>query len=186
MRKRSCYIHRLAALSVLTAMSLIVFLLESLLPPLFIPGAKPGLANLFSLFALILWSPAEAFTLLIARTLLGGMIVGNLSSLLYSLGAGVCSLAISSLLIYLVFPRVSLVCVSVCAAVAHNLVQNLIFAAVSATPEAMGYLPYLALIGVLSGLIVGLVAYWAIKAIPQSTYEKTLSPARNAHTRAEG
>lgn len=176
MRRRFYYLHRLAALGVLTAMSLIVYMLESLLPPLFIPGAKLGLANLFSVFALILWTPAEGFVLLLARTILGGLLVGNLSTLLYSLGAGVVSLCVTALLLYCVHPRISLVCVSIVGAVVHNIAQNLIFVLLSATPEAMGYLPYLALIGVVSGLIVGLIEVWLVKALPASAYEKTLAP----------
>ena len=35
----------IATLSVLVAMSLITFILENLLPPLFLPGAKLGLSN---------------------------------------------------------------------------------------------------------------------------------------------
>ena len=49
---------KLAILSVLTTLGLLSFLLENLLPPLFVPGAKPGLSNLFTLLALVWFSPA--------------------------------------------------------------------------------------------------------------------------------
>ena len=46
--------RRIATLAVLTAMGLIMFMVESLFPPLFLPGAKMGLSNIFSLLTLFL------------------------------------------------------------------------------------------------------------------------------------
>ena len=61
---------RLAVLGVLAALSLAVHTLESVFPPLFgIPGAKLGLANLFSMLALVLYGPLDAALILLARTL---------------------------------------------------------------------------------------------------------------------
>ena len=39
--------------AVFAALSLIAFMIESLFPPLFVPGAKMGLGNIFSMLALI-------------------------------------------------------------------------------------------------------------------------------------
>jgi uncharacterized membrane protein len=40
--------------AILSALALITFLIESLFPPLFIPGARLGLANLFILIAIVI------------------------------------------------------------------------------------------------------------------------------------
>lgn len=51
---------KIAVLALFSALGLIAFIIENQFPPLFVPGAKMGLANIFSLSALILYGPAEA------------------------------------------------------------------------------------------------------------------------------
>ncbi len=161
---------KLAALGVLTALSLITFLIENLFPPLIIPGAKLGLANAFSFTALIMFSPVEAFIIVVARTLLGAIFAGNLSAVMYSFTGGVVSMAASSLLLYCVHPKISVICVSVIAAVAHNVTQNLIFVAVYSTTVAYSYMPYLILLGVLSGAFIGAAVTVLVKRVPTSVF----------------
>lgn len=162
--------RRIATLSVLTAMGLIMFMIESLFPPLFLPGAKMGLSNIFSLLALFILGPAEAIILVVVRTVLGSIFMGNMSTLLYSFTAGLVSVVISSLLVTFVYPRVSVIAVSVVAAVMHNLAQNLVFCLVSDTPEMFGYMPYLALLGVVAGLIVGFAVWFILRTVPPRVF----------------
>ncbi|MCM1546462.1 MAG: Gx transporter family protein [Clostridiales bacterium] len=161
---------KLAAIGVLTALSLITFLIENLFPPLIIPGAKLGLANAFSFIALIMYSPVEAFIIVAARTLLGAMFAGNISAVIYSFTGGVVSMAASSLFIYCVHPSISVICASVIAAVLHNVTQNVVFVAVYSAPVAFSYLPYLILLGVLSGAFIGAAVTVLIKRIPTSAF----------------
>lgn len=163
---------KIAVLALFTALGLIVFIIENQFPPLFVPGAKMGLANIFSLAALILYGPAEAFTVLVVRTVLGSLFAGNISMLMYSLSGGAVSLAVSSLLMYLVYPRVSVMAVSVGAAVIHNIVQYAVYVLVSSTPGFFAFLPYAALIGVLSGGIVGAVVMLIFKKVPSGVFIK--------------
>ena len=74
---------KIAVLAMLTGLSLIAFIIESLLPPMLIPGAKPGIANVFSFAALIMYSPIEAFIVVALRMGLGAVYAGNVSALLY-------------------------------------------------------------------------------------------------------
>lgn len=157
---------KIAVLSILTGLSLIMFIIENLLPPLFIPGAKLGLANIFSFAALILYSPVEAFLVLTARTVLGAVFAGNLSALLYSFTGGAVSMAVSSVLIYTVYPKISVMAVSVAAAVLHNITQNIIFVLLTGSNLLFGYMPYLALIGIFSGGVVGGITLVIFKGIP--------------------
>lgn len=165
---------KIAVLAVFTALSLITFIIENQFPPLFIPGAKAGLANVFSFAALILYSPWEAFVIVALRTVLGAVYAGNLSAVMYSFTGGVVSMAVSSALMYAVYPRISLPAVSVAAAVAHNVTQNIVFVIISGTALMLGYMPYLMLIGVLSGGIVGGAIMLIFKKVPQSVFEKAL------------
>ena len=69
---------RIATLSVLCAMGLIMFMVESLFPPLFLPGAKMGLSNIFSLLTLYLLGPVDALIVVVGRTVLGSMFGGGM------------------------------------------------------------------------------------------------------------
>ena len=70
------------------------------------------------------------------------------------------------------FPKTSLTAISVTAATLHNIVQNLVFCLVTETPEALIYLPYLALTGAVAGVIVGLAAYLTVKALPKNYFAR--------------
>lgn len=166
--------RRIATLAVLTAMGLIMFMVESLFPPLFLPGAKMGLSNIFSLLALFLFGPVEAFIVVIVRTVLGSLIVGNMSTLMYSLTAGVVSVLASAVLVQFVYPKISIIAVSVVGAMLHNLTQNVVFCLVSNTPEMFMYMPYLALLGVLAGVIVGAAVWFMLRMIPTRTFATLL------------
>ena len=161
---------RLATLAVLTAMSLIMFMVESLFPPLFLPGAKMGLSNIFSLLALIVLGPTEAVILVVVRTTLGSVFTGNISTLMYSMTAGLVSVVVSTVLVEFVYPKVSIVAISVVAAVMHNVTQNVVFCLVSNTPQMFSYMPWLALIGVLAGVIVGFAVWFILRTVPTRVY----------------
>lgn len=163
---------KLAVLGVLTSLSLIAFLIENLFPPLFIPGAKIGLANAFSFIALVMFSPIEAFIVVGVRTVLGAIFAGNLSAVMYSFTGGVLSMAVGSIFLYCIHPKISLTCVSVISAVVHNITQNCVFVLVSSTPQAFSYAPYLILIGIFSGAFIGLAVTMTIKRIPMKFFNR--------------
>lgn len=165
---------KLAVLGVLTALSLITFLIENLFPPILIPGAKLGLANAFSFTALIMFSPVEAFIVVALRTVLGAIFAGNLSAVMYSFTGGITSMAVGSLLMYLAHPKISVVAVSVSSAVTHNLTQNLVFALITSSPLVFSYSPYLILLGILSGAFIGATVQLTVKRVPLAVFEKFL------------
>ena len=163
---------KIAVLALFTALGLIVFIIENQFPPLIVPGAKMGLANIFSLSALILYGPMEGFIVVAVRTILGSLFAGNISMIMYSFTGGMVSLAVSAALMYLVYPRISVMAVSIAAAVVHNIVQTTVFVLISNTPEIYFHLPFLALIGILSGAIVGAVVSIIFKKIPESVFAR--------------
>ncbi len=164
---------KIAVLAIFITLSLITFIIENQFPPLFVPGARMGLANIFSFTALIMFSPVEAFIVVAVRTGLGAIYAGNVSALLYSFTGGVVSMAISSVLMYTVYPRVSVMAVSVLGAVAHNVTQNIVFVLLTDT-STLTLIPYFILAGILSGAIVGAVTLLLFKKIPMSVFEKTI------------
>ena len=163
---------KIATLAILTALSLITFIIENQFPPLFFPGARMGLANIFSFAALIMFSPAEAFVIVAIRTGLGAVFAGNLSAVMYSFTGGVVSMAVSSVLMYTLYPRISVMAVSIPAA--DNITQICVFALVTNTANMFVNIPYYVLLGVVSGAIVGGVIMLVFKKIPASVFEKAV------------
>lgn len=147
---------RIARCGALTAAALAIFVLEAQIPPLVpVPGVKLGLANLVTLFALATLSGREALLILLARILLGGFLVGNPASLLYSLAGGLGCLGLEWILLRL-GGRGCIWGVSAAGAAAHNLLQLAMAALVTRTAAVFWYLPPLILAGLLTGLFTGL------------------------------
>lgn len=174
MKRSSFTAKKIATLAVFTTLSLITFIIENQFPPMFIPGARMGLANIFSFAALIMYSPVEAFLIVAIRCGLGAVYAGNVSALLYSFTGGVVSMAVSSVLMYTLYPRISVTAVSVTAAVCHNVTQNVVFVLMSGTVNMFVNLPYLVLLGIASGAIVGGVVMLVFKKVPKSVFLKAL------------
>lgn len=164
-------VKRITRCALFTAAALLMFMIESLFPPLmaFAPGAKLGLSNAVTLIALILLGASDAFLILIARCLLGALFTANAFSVVYSLPAGLVSLVLQTVLYKLLFPKISLMSISFAGAVAHNTVQ-LIIASLIAGVNMLPLLPLMLAAGTAAGLIVGLIAYFTVKLLPQSVY----------------
>ena len=167
--------RKIAMLGILSGLGLAAFMLESLIPMPFLPGAKLGFANIFSMLALLLYGLPEALLVVTARTFLGSLFAGNLSMLLYSLTAGLVSACLSRLLLA-ALPRVSLLCVSVAAAVVHNLVQLLVYCTLTGTALLFVYSPYLCLTGAGAGVAVGIAVTCTVKALPARLFARHSLP----------
>ncbi len=163
---------------VLSALSLIAFMLENLFPPLFIVGGRIGVANFFVLIAGIAAGFWYGFGVLTVKAVLGSILTGNVGAILYSLPAGVIAYTVQMLII-LFAPKTSVIAASVTGGVINACLQNAIFCLITSTPEYFAYMPYLALIGVLGGAIVGLAAYFTIKYIPQKIIDFNAKEQQN-------
>lgn len=172
--KQETFTKKIVVLALFAALSLIVFMIENQFPPLWVPGARMGLANIFSLAALVLFDLPSAFVVMAVRTVLGGIFTGNVSVLLYSFTGGAASLLLSAVLFSFIYPKISLLSVSIAAAVCHNIIQNLVFSWASGTILTLSYMPYLILLGVISGTIVGGATLLLFQKIPLSTFGKLL------------
>ena len=68
--------NRLTELAMLTALALIIFIVELQIPaPFPIPGVKLGLANIVTVYAVYRFRAGEAAMVLLARILLGGCLL---------------------------------------------------------------------------------------------------------------
>ena len=155
-------VRRLTRLALLTAIALTIFMAEAQIPVAIpIPGVKLGLANIVTVYAVFVLGPGDALMVLLARVLLGSMFSGQMMTLFYSLGGGLLCWAVLALLRRL-FTREQLWLCSPVSAIAHNLGQLLVAAALMRTWAVLAYLPYLVLAGAASGLFTGLCAQFLI------------------------
>lgn len=148
-------LKRLTFCSVLTAAALTIFVLEAQLPPILpIPGIKPGLSNLITLFGLLYLSPKETCLILLARILLGGLLTAAPATLLYSLTGGLFCLGAEMLLLKNCHAPL-IWAISAVGAMVHNFSQLLVAALVTGTLSVFGYLPFLLISGIITGLFTG-------------------------------
>ena len=157
--------RRLTTLSLLTAVALIMFIIEAQLPPLTaIPGIKLGLSNIVTLVAMYLIGPAGAAMTLAARIVLGAIATGQVGAMAYSLTGGGAAYA-ALLFLRRVFALRQLWVASVFCAVVHNWGQILAAVFITGTPELWWYGLILTASGIVTGLFTGLAAQAALQQL---------------------
>lgn len=153
--------RRLTRLAVLAAAGLALHAFEDLLPiGSLVPGAKPGLANIATLVAMVIGGPADAILLAVLRTTLGSLLGGTFLSVRHALSL---SGALASAAVMVALWRggrgpFSLLGVSLAGGVAHNLAQLGVAGLLVGRLAVLAYLPYLVVLGVLAGALTGVVA----------------------------
>ena len=157
-------LQRITRIALLTALSLILFILEGFLPlPLPVPGAKLGLAAIVTLIALYTMSTRDAALMLTLRILLASTLGGGVAPMLYSLAGGAASFAAMALLKR--YTPLSIVGISAAGGFLHNMAQLLVAAAVLETTALFVYAPVLGIIGTLTGILIGITAQSILQKI---------------------
>lgn len=157
-------LHRMTRIALLTALSLILFVLEGFLSlPLPVPGAKLGLAAIVTLIALHLLPARDAALMLTLRILLASALGGGLAPMLYSLAGGTASFAAMALLKK--HTQLSIVGISAAGGFLHNMAQLLVAAAVMQTTALFSYAPVLGFVGILTGIGIGMSAQIILQKI---------------------
>ena len=151
--------------SILSSLALITFLLESLFPPLFLPGAKLGLSNVFIILTFICLGKFYGFSALIIKCVLGSLFSGNFSAVMYSLPAGIIALTFE-IIAFTHLKKVSVISICVVGSMLNITVQNITFCLITNSLNYLAYLPYLALIGACTGVEIGACVYLLLKRLP--------------------
>jgi Predicted membrane protein len=153
---------KLARLALLATLALIIFMVEAQIPnPIPIPGAKLGLANIITVYAIFRYTAKETALMLFARILLSSMFSGNLMSLFYSLTGGLFCFLVMLLVKRALTLEQIWVC-SILGSLAHNAGQILIAIIMTGSWRMIFYLPALILSGILAGLFTGLLAQYLV------------------------
>ena len=171
---------KVAQYGLITALALVLSYLESLLPPLGVPGVKLGLPNLAIVFALyrLNWKDACIISLMrvvlvtllfgngppLLRVVLVALLFGNGAALAYSVAGAALSLSLMGLLKRT--EKFSPVGVSVAGGVAHNAGQILVAMALLETSRLAWYLPVLWISGTVAGVLIGVVSGVLVERVP--------------------
>lgn len=161
--------RKLVRLSMLLSLSIVLSILESMIPIVgtIVPGIKLGLANAVIVFVLYMYSFKEAVYVSILRIIIVGILRTGLFSIMFFFSL---SGALMSILFMMLFKKMklSIVGVSIVGAVAHSIGQIIVAIIFLNNVNIVYYLPYLLLLSIPTGIIVGISAKEVIKY-----YEKT-------------
>ena len=158
---------RVAFLGLFIALAFVMSYIEFLLPiSMGIPGAKIGLANLVIVVALFCIGKKDAFILSAIRVLLVGLTFGNMAMTIYSLAGA--TLSFGAMLVAKRIKKLSVTGVSVVGGVFHNIGQIIVAMIIMETSGLIYYLPFLLVVGTISGVVIGVVASMIIVRVQKS------------------
>jgi len=148
---------KITYLGVLLCLAVIINLIESLIPSIIVPGARLGFSNIIIMVILYKYEFKDSVIVLILRILLVGIFRGTLLNYPFymSLFGGLSSIIVMKTLKSLkIFTEIG---VSVCGAVMHTIAQICVAIVMFETKEIASFLPYLLIVSLVTGVIVGMV-----------------------------
>lgn len=158
-------VYRLTNIALLVAIGLVLHLLEALLPLLTpVPGAKIGLANIVTLMALVLYGVKGGGQVVMLRIFLGSFLAGTFLTLPFYLSLSGGILAFLSMVVTIVYGKdhFSMIGISIMGAIFHNVGQIAVAALIVGNPGIFYYLPYLTLLALPTGFMVGIITKYVL------------------------
>jgi heptaprenyl diphosphate synthase len=144
------------------ALAILMGYVEMLFPmPIPIPGVKLGLANVIIIIMMYFMDTKSAFFVSLVRVFLSGLLFAGFAGLLYSLAGAMLSFVVMALLKKT--GKFSIIGVSLAGGIFHNVGQVTVAAMVVENVKMAYYLPFLLVSGVVTGILIGIVAQTALK-----------------------
>lgn len=160
---------KMVLLSILISQALVLNVIERAIPvPVPVPGVKLGLANVVSLFTIIVFGFRETITVVFLRTFLSSIFAGGMSSFFYSLAGGLLSAVIMSYMYLNHKDTFSIPTISVVGAIFHNIGQISVASFVIHNIRLFYYLPVLLISGVITGIIIGFTVQFSIDPLKKA------------------
>ncbi len=156
---------RLTRLSMLLALSIVLNIIENLVP-LFngtIPGVKLGLANIVILFVLYEYGFKDAIFISLVRVFLVSILNTGLFSVAFFLSLSGAILSIIVMGLIKRFTKLSIVGVSILGSLAHSLGQIIMVAFFLNSLSAFNYLPIIIMFAVPTGILTGTITKELVK-----------------------
>ena len=154
-------------IALLSSLALIFGYIESLLPPLLLPGIKVGLSNIILVFAIYELDRKSAFFIMFVKVFVSSLLFSGMNVFFYSLSGGILSLSIMMLFKNRCFSTIG---ISILGGIFHNLGQLLV-AGIILGKNALYYFPVLLISGAVMGFLIGIVTINVLK------YTKKLADA---------
>jgi heptaprenyl diphosphate synthase len=151
--------RRLVMVSMLSACGLILFVFESFLPVL--PWFRPGLGNIATILALVLYGFGDALKVTVLRVVLGALILGRLFTpvFVFAITGGIASALVMEAVHRWQGKTFGPVGISVFGALAHNMVQLAVaYLFFVKSAEIFIFLPVFIATAVVTGNATGLAA----------------------------
>jgi hypothetical protein len=162
--KKAMNIKKLALYGMLIALAMILSYIESLIPVLIpIPGIKLGLANLVVIICLYTLGGRAAIFVSIIRIFLIAFTFGNVAALMFAISGA--SLSLVCMLIAIKLDKFSTGGISIIGGISHNIGQILVAVIILKNALIFSYLPYLMIAGIVTGLLIGILASLIINRI---------------------
>ncbi|HHU76189.1 MAG TPA: Gx transporter family protein [Firmicutes bacterium] len=161
---------KMVYLAIFTAFAVGMHTVEAAFPPPFpVPGAKLGLANIVTLLAIVFYGYSSGLLVASLRSILGSLLTGGFLGFGFYLsfgGAILSCLAMGVMMIPYRNKKITLISVSIGGAVIFNITQlALASMLVQNVVLFRGYLPFLLLLSVPTGIFTGLAAIYLERAI---------------------
>lgn len=144
----------LAVTGIMLALTLALSSLETLFSAALPPGVRIGLANIVIMLALLSMGKGQALSLVLLKSMFIFLTKG-LTAFVLSLCGGLFSFLI--ILLLLRSKKNSLMLISVCGALAHNLAQLVVSAFLTGSVYTLYYAPLLIIAGAIAGCATGAV-----------------------------
>lgn len=146
-----------AYIGLFSAFAIIISYIEALIPiNIGIPGIKLGLPNIVIVLAIYLIDNKAGIIINIIRVLVVGILFGNAFSIIFSMAGALVSYVV--MIFIKKIKNMSMLRVSVCGGVTHNVAQLIMAAFVADTYNISYYMPFMIIGGLITGVIIGIIA----------------------------
>ncbi|GGF99161.1 Gx transporter family protein [Paenibacillus aceti] len=169
-------LKRTVIVAIFAAVAVVLSLVESLIPlNMGVPGAKLGLANIMVLTCLYFLRARDALMMVLLKTLLTAFIFGTFSSFLFSIMGALFSFVAMWFLLWVGRDKLSFIGISIVGGIAHNIGQLTAACIYFNTSKIFYYLPMLLIMGVLTGIAVGIAVRYLVPSLSKlSLFENFL------------
>ncbi|MCR4562733.1 MAG: Gx transporter family protein [Bacilli bacterium] len=152
-------VFKISFMAILLAMTIGLGYAESFIPSFWIPGIKPGFANIIILVVLVEFGWFEALIIDLGKVFLVSLLRGSLFQMGFfmSLSGSMLSLLVMVLLYYFA-KKLHLFSISAVGAVFHSFGQILVAMIYMETAGVFYYFPFLVLISICTGILMGLAS----------------------------
>ncbi len=149
-------VRKISVIAMFSAFAILASYIETFIPSFGVPGAKLGLANIAVVLALFLLDAESAVIVSVVRIIIVGLLFGSLISISFALAG-----AFVSLTVMIILKKVfdfSIITVSIFGGFFHNVGQIIVAMILVESYSILYYLPVLLIAGIVTGVIIGLLA----------------------------